>query len=78
MSYEDLLRIVELVESSSQFTEFHLKAGDIEIDLRKKGAAPRAGAALQAAPAAPPQGGEVSNGVVLARQGTEDVMLAKP
>lgn len=35
LSYEDLLQILKLVESSSQFAEFRLKLGDIEIDLRK-------------------------------------------
>ncbi len=35
LSYEDLLQILKLVESSSQFAEFRLKVGDIEIDLRK-------------------------------------------
>lgn len=39
LTYEDLLRILQLVESSSQFAEFHLKYGDIEIDLRKHSAA---------------------------------------
>jgi acetyl-CoA carboxylase biotin carboxyl carrier protein len=61
LTYEDLLRILQLVESSSQFAEFHLKYGDIEIDLRKHSAAPggqrpqeRAPAAPAPAPAAPP------------------------
>ena len=65
LSYQDLLQIIELIENSSQFTEFHLKVGEIEIDLRKKGAA---APAIPAPPAAPPQGGELSNGVVLAQR----------
>jgi acetyl-CoA carboxylase biotin carboxyl carrier protein len=40
LSYEDLLHILQLVESSSQFSEFHLKYGDIQIDLRKHSAGP--------------------------------------
>lgn len=38
LSYEDLLQILQLVESSSQFSDFHLKYGDIQIDLRKHSA----------------------------------------
>jgi acetyl-CoA carboxylase biotin carboxyl carrier protein len=43
LTYEDLLEIVELIKSSTQFSEFHLKVGDIEVDLRRHadpGAAP--------------------------------------
>src|SRR5688500_1562930 len=36
ISYEDLIQIVQLIESSSRFSEFHLKIGDVEIDLRAK------------------------------------------
>lgn len=44
LSYEEILQIVKVFESSSEFNEFHLKYGDIEIDLRKHGAAIAAGA----------------------------------
>ncbi len=37
LTYEDLLQIVELLKSSSQFAEFHLKVGEIEVDLRRRG-----------------------------------------
>ena len=37
LNYQDLVQIVELVKSSSQFAEFHLKVGDIEVDLRRNG-----------------------------------------
>ncbi|MFZ5509916.1 MAG: acetyl-CoA carboxylase biotin carboxyl carrier protein [Pseudomonadota bacterium] len=37
MSYQDLLQIVELVKSSSQFSEFRLKTGDMEVEIRRKG-----------------------------------------
>lgn len=53
LTYEDLLEIVELIKSSAQFSEFHLKVGDIEVDLRRRaepGAAqPPAAQALRAA-----------------------------
>ena len=49
LSYDDLLKIVELVQSSPDFNEFHLKYGDIEVDLRKQGA----GAASAGQPAPP-------------------------
>ncbi len=54
LSYEDLLQIVELIKSSPEFSEFHLKAGDIEVNLRRKNAAcPAAAPAPQ--PEAPRQ-----------------------
>ena len=37
LTYEDLLQIVELIKSSPQFAEFHLKVGDLEVDLRRGG-----------------------------------------
>src|SRR5712671_6842231 len=46
LTYDDLLQIVELIKSAESFSEFHLKVGDIELDLRKAGtgssAAPQA------------------------------------
>lgn len=38
LTYADLLRIVELIKSSEQFSEFRLKVGEIEIELRRRGA----------------------------------------
>ena len=40
LGYEELLQIVKVFESSSEFSELHLKYGDVEVDLRKHGAAP--------------------------------------
>ena len=37
LTYEDLLRIVELVKASEQFSEFRLKVGEIEVELRRHG-----------------------------------------
>lgn len=49
LTYEDVLRIVELVKST-QFAEFRLKVGEIEVHLRRtNGAAPQQPAAAQAA-----------------------------
>ncbi len=39
LTYDDLLRIVELIKTSERFSEFHLKVGDIEIEVRRRGAA---------------------------------------
>lgn len=36
LTYEDLLRIVELVKSTTQFSEFRLKVGEIEVEFRRK------------------------------------------
>jgi acetyl-CoA carboxylase biotin carboxyl carrier protein len=55
LTYDDLLQIVELIKSAESFSEFHLKIGDIELDLRKAdagAAAPRAATASTPPPAA--------------------------
>lgn len=36
LSYDDLLQIVQLINSSSQCVEFNLKFGDIQIETRKR------------------------------------------
>lgn len=38
LTYDDLLRIVELIKASDQFSEFRLKIGEIEVELRRRGA----------------------------------------
>jgi acetyl-CoA carboxylase biotin carboxyl carrier protein len=35
LTYQDLLRIVEILKASEQFSEFRLKVGDIEVELRR-------------------------------------------
>ncbi len=55
LTYDDLLQIVELIKSAESFSEFHLKIGDIELDLRKSDAgasAPPAASANTSLPAA--------------------------
>ena len=60
-TYEDLVQIVNLIRSASQFSEFRLRSGGIEIELRRAN-----GAALPTPGAASPEhrsdpvGGEVS------------------
>jgi acetyl-CoA carboxylase biotin carboxyl carrier protein len=43
LTYEDLVRLVELIKSTSHFSEFRLKVGEIEVSLRRANgaAAPR-------------------------------------
>ena len=36
LTYDDLLRIVELIKSTEHFSEFRLKVGDIELELRHR------------------------------------------
>lgn len=38
LSYDELLKIVSVFESSTEFSELHLKYGDVEVDLRNKDA----------------------------------------
>jgi acetyl-CoA carboxylase biotin carboxyl carrier protein len=35
LTYQDLLQIVELIKSASHFSEFHLKMGELELDLKR-------------------------------------------
>lgn len=36
LTYDDLLRIVELIKSTEHFSEFRLKVGDVEVELRRR------------------------------------------
>jgi acetyl-CoA carboxylase biotin carboxyl carrier protein len=58
LTYDDLRRIVELIKSAEQFSEFRLKVGAIEIELRRRKDAVPAPAAVAAvpSPAATPPG----------------------
>ena len=38
LTYEEILQLIKVFESSPEFNEFHLKFGDTIIDLRKHGA----------------------------------------
>jgi len=53
LTYEDVLRIVEIVKAS-QFSEFRLKVGEIEVHLRRKDGATAPAAPDAVASAAPP------------------------
>lgn len=57
LTYDDLLQIVELIKRSEQFSEFRLKVGEIEIELRRRSASDRAASAAplreSASPALP-------------------------
>ena len=35
LTYDDLVQIVELIKTTSQFSEFRLKVGDIEVSLKR-------------------------------------------
>src|SRR5947207_12914361 len=61
LTYEDLLKIVELVKSTPQFSEFRLKVGEIELHLRRK---------REGASAAAPESSEVPSAVPAADQAT--------
>ena len=49
-SYAELVRIVEVLRSTERFSEFRLKAGDIEIEVKRPGGAPLAAPAAAAVP----------------------------
>lgn len=61
LSYAEVIEIVELLRSSAAFSEFRLKSGDLEVEVRRQGAAPatpdavaRAGALPSSAPSPTP------------------------
>ena len=64
--YAEILQIFDLIEKSSRFGEFHLKVGDLEIDMSMRSGA-AAPAPPEPAPAAAPQGGELSGELNLAQ-----------
>lgn len=69
-TYDDLLQIVQLIQSGSRFSEFRLRSGDIEVEIRRtNGAAGSAPPAAAPRPAVDPVGGEVTlpPGTVLVR-----------
>jgi len=37
LTYDDLLRIVELVKASERYARFHLKIGEFEVELHRRG-----------------------------------------
>ena len=76
LTYEDVLRIVELVKST-QFSEFRLKVGEIEVYLRRSN-----GAAPQQEPAAPSAAVAIEPGTAAPARGSErqfppDVVLVR-
>jgi len=52
LTYDDLVRIVELIKSSEQFSEFRLKIGEIEVELRRRQGAGSSGMVAPTAAAA--------------------------
>lgn len=40
IDFQDVLQLIELVKSSSNFSELRLRSGDIEIELRRGGTSP--------------------------------------
>lgn len=40
IDFQDVLQLVELIKSSSNFSELRLRSGDIEIELRRAGTSP--------------------------------------
>lgn len=53
-SYAELVRIVEVLRSTERFSEFRLKAGDIEIEVKRSGGVPPAACVVAPAPGEPP------------------------
>lgn len=46
IDFQDVLQLIELIKSSSNFSEIRLRSGDVEVELRRSGAS---------APGAPPE-----------------------
>src|SRR5690349_3786174 len=57
LTYEDLLRIAEVIRTASHFSEFRLKVGEIEVSVRRANGAGAAAPRPQPASLdAPPEG----------------------
>ena len=69
LTYDDLLRIVELIKSSEQFSEFRLKVGEIEVELRRR----NAGGAPAPTPARVPPAAPISAVAVATSAGPASV-----
>lgn len=54
LTFQDLVQLVELIKASENFNEFHLRMGDVELDLR------RGEAVDGSAPAVPARNGAAS------------------
>lgn len=52
-TYDDLLAIARLVEAGSRFTEFRLRSGDIEVEVKRSAPAAPAAVVAPSAPAMP-------------------------
>ena len=50
LTYDDLLQIVEVIKAAEQFSEFRLRVGDIEIELRRRRSPLRSPASDASAP----------------------------
>jgi acetyl-CoA carboxylase biotin carboxyl carrier protein len=53
-TYDDILAIAKLVESGSRFTEFRLRSGDIEVEVKRANGVAPAAPAPSPVPAAAP------------------------
>ncbi len=74
IDFQDMLQLVELIKASSNFSEIKLRFGDVEVELRRAGAAAQATpvpAAVAVSPAAmvPAASGGERPGPVQASQG---------
>jgi acetyl-CoA carboxylase biotin carboxyl carrier protein len=50
IDFQDVLQLIELIRSSSNFSEIRLRSGDVEVELRRNGGAALAAAAETARP----------------------------
>lgn len=75
-SYADLVRIVEVLRSTERFSEFRLKAGDIEIEVRRAQGTQAAPPAI--ASAVPAVSGEPAPAVPVSTPGPAADIAALP
>jgi len=69
LTYAELLQILELIKSTSQFSEIHLKFRDIEIDLSRAVTQPSCASTAGMSPTAVlPQSAAISAGVTRGAQ----------
>ncbi|MDP3513674.1 MAG: acetyl-CoA carboxylase biotin carboxyl carrier protein [Sulfuritalea sp.] len=65
IDFQDVLELVELVKSSSNFNEVRLRTGNLEVELRRKSGSPlttvSTNRSVPAAPSALPVGGDLDD-----------------
>lgn len=76
--YDDLLAIARLIEAGSRFTEFRLRSGDIEVEVKRSSGVVAPAAAAPLGPGPAPAGARGDEGVTPAKAGAQPPITDLP